>query len=471
MLFKLRRTNIKDNLLYYIFFIIACSCCVINFMLHKVTDSQINEWVLSLALVICLIFSYGIRRNIRNYSVLIVLIISICRYCISPLSYYITGIAGLQYLRNSHNEYSGTAIFLMIYEMSMVFLAVNFFSEKWLRKSEHKFCSDRQLFKVGNVTYLVMLLGILAMNPQIFVYILNFNFDSSTGVEINSSISGLYVIVYRAAIVVLFCVIIHWTSTRKKSFIISAIVTIISIWISAINLTGRISRTLIIVNGLSLLLVLAKVFPEKRRIIIIVGCVSVAGVAIAGTMFRFSYTSSQGIGMSLNNTFSSVFDYGVMCSYFGGIENVNIALAMSHAYKESINFGTFLNDVFYSFPFLGSRFADFSNITPVYFNHIYHGIVGNTSQIIPYIGQGYVYFGKLMAPIFSVLVVIFSIKCNQKMKLASNELEYFLWCSGVYYGATFAMYNLNIFCMHLTNLMLPIAIAVFLNKRKFVLKK
>ncbi len=459
----------QGSFFYHIVSIAAVIFSAMNIFLHITTAAKVDQWILSVVFSVGLLISINFRKNSNNYSMIVLLIVMFFRYCIMPFSYYVTGIVGLKYLINSYTEYAPTALVLMVYELIVVLLIINWLAKKYLSEDEICFDNGSELMHVGNFLIIIALIGVLIIFPQFFSHLFVFSFEDNTGVTTGSSINGLYVIIYRVGLIALYCVLIRYLSRNNTNFIKAAVVTAVFMWISSQSASGHISRTVIIVNGISLLMILAKEYPDKIKLIFGVGATLVAFIMVLGTMIRFSFTTAGGLQASLNNTFTSVFDYGSLCSYFGGVENVSTSLAMINNYRSSIGLSTFFNDVFYSFPFLGSRFTDMGNITPLYFNITYHGYSDNISQIVPYIGQGVAYLGYVFAPLFSAAVVAFSIICNKKMKRARSEFEYYLWAMGVYYGATFTMYNINIFFTHVTNRMLPVLILILLNRKRFVI--
>ena len=469
----MKKKLLINSLFYNNILVISIIFSLVNIILHNSNDFEINQWILSLLFTICLGVSIKLSKYIGNYSIKVVLIVMLIRYSILPFSYYLTGITGLKYMQSVHYEYSFKALIVMCYEMIMVFLFMNIYAKKYLTGEEHDFKSTNDFSNVGNIIIMGLLILVFIIFPQFFSHLFVFSFEDNLGVDIDTSLNGLYVIIYRVALICLYCILISKISNQKgkKFFIISLIVTIFFIWITSQSASGQINRTVIIVNGLTFLLLFAKKYKEKKRLIFLYGGVFVLIIILLGTMVRFSYNNSSKFSTTLQNMSISLFDYGTLCSYFGGVENVTNSLYMIKEFRENITYKTFFNDVFYSFPYFGSRFVDFSNSTPVFFNIVYHRDWTNTSQIIPYIGQGVAYFGYILSPILSVFVVIFSMKCNQKMKLSKNELEYYFWAIGVYYGSTYTMYDLNIFFIHITNRMMPILLIILLNRIKIFHKK
>lgn len=92
--------------------------------------------------------------------------------------------------------------------------------------------------------------------------------------------------------------------------------------------------------------------------------------------------------------------------YFSGTQNVAITLSLNNL--SSIDSQLLpLKDCFANIPIIGETFVNRSDLSNVIFNHKYWGTSLIQDQIIPVIGQGYLYAGKLFSIIPSCLFLYY----------------------------------------------------------------
>lgn len=114
-------------------------------------------------------------------------------------------------------------------------------------------------------------------------------------------------------------------------------------------------------------------------------------------------------------------------AYLGGIYNVAIAIETKEYFGEFINLQNIIYDVFRSFLGLNIFIKNMdAELTNHLFNYRIYGS-GHVSQILPSVGQGYFYFGYILSPLFTILLILLAVYLMKKaIELKSIDLVLFL---------------------------------------------
>mgnify|MGYP005770296877 CR=1 FL=1 len=452
---KSKKNNL--NILYVICAMIGTFICI---FMHN--TQSIPYYIIPLSYAIALILFRRYNKFSFEISILIIDLLMVVRYVILPVSYYFSG--GMPIAFSVKNQQLG--ILLMIYEMVAVMITVSLFAPYLLSKKiqNNKYKKIRNNVGVGSFIIILLFLVILILHPQYLKNLFTFKFGDFSAIEMESNVDGMYNLIYKTGIIALCCLVLSKFSKYKKKknihFIIALIFSWISVWMTSVGTSGMVSRTSFLTNGIIFTLLVLKNFPEKKKIILFSSFAVVFIMLFLGTVFRFYSASST-------SAVTNLLSYETLDSYFGGLRDVTVGLAMRENYNDSINFGTFITDFFAGAPYFASRSnLNFDNRIPVYFNNTFFGFSGVVSRICPIIIQGASYFTVFLAPIFSCICVTIALKCNKAIKQNNSSIEIYFFALGLYYFATYSMYNINIIMGGIWNKLLPIFFVIILDRIK-----
>jgi hypothetical protein len=200
-----------------------------------------------------------------------------------------------------------------------------------------------------------------------------------------------------------------------------------------------------------LLLFIAKLYPEKNKIIYTISLLSVVSFVAVYYAIRFN--------VSTNRYGNNPFEYmsGVFTAYFSSVDNVAAIFNISDTGKwESLFF-----NLYYSIPFNGTLFGLKGNNLA----NLYNSANFSYGQIPPSIGAGYYYFGPILSPIFVSIMATLSIHYGFKT-IHQNDLWKYLTYTllSIMMAIGLIMYNETIVLSWFTNLILPMLILSRLTK-------
>lgn len=438
---------------------IICTVASICACLNKHTYSNAPYFVVPLAYVLCLIFLRRYQQYENQLSIRIIESIMIIRYAVIPVSYYLMDSSPISF----DIHYANVALFFIIYEMVVVFLVLNIFckrifdtpNEGILLKNEASF-SD-----IGVRILMLLFVATLAMYPQYLHNLITFSFETLEGVEVESDVNGMFNLIYKSGSIVLSCLLISKFRDNNgsiRSLVICLVTSWLCTWLCSLGTSGLVSRTSFLTNGIIFTMMVLKYYPQYKRSIISFSVCIVLCMLILGTISRFyaeKDTSSFWIDM---------LAFEMLDSYFGGLRDIMVALKMNDLYGDKIGLNTLINDLFAGAPYFASRSGmDFDMRSSYFFNATFFGMQGFVSRICPLIGQGYAYFGSLLAPIPTTVCVVSALRLNRKLNDSSDTISFYMYCLMMYFFGAYAMYNMNIIAGGFWNKVLPILLVVTLN--------
>lgn len=164
-----------------------------------------------------------------------------------------------------------------------------------------------------------------------------------------------------------------------------------------------------IIAAIGLILLLFMLYPKlyKYGAIIIV-----FGALAAGTLFALKVKGSGGYtqnGMTVMQSISAT-----MNAYMNG--PVNLAIAINAKEKYNILMG--IEEILGGFPLLNQFFSEYQ--TSIIFNETFWGVKGRTDQLLPALGQGYMYFGSVFAPLLQCFFIMWGIELEELSKKAKS---------------------------------------------------
>ncbi|EJS00695.1 hypothetical protein [Bacillus mycoides] len=223
--------------------------------------------------------------------------------------------------------------------------------------------------------------------------------------EIGSPIIlGIRECLINAKYFILFAFVIFLQKKFKGGFSKNSLFSYLFILVISMVVIGiRIgtNRKKLLADTFAILLFLWNLFPKYKR-------TTIFAITSIGVMLVVITTVSRGLHDSVNGFFVEYFDLDFLQTYFLGQYNVAIAIEAVNYFPSALDIKTYL------FGFLRPLFGigavvkniDFSTVADLFDTRMSMGLNGwRGDQILPMIGEGYMLFGLILAPIISVMTV------------------------------------------------------------------
>ena len=319
---------------------------------------------------------------------------------------------------NSYQSYLPSAIVLSAWEPILVGLALAIFTWlQWGRSVPSDFLRSRNLrFDGADVLILLgvlFIVGVLIYSPPLrvrFAWMAHVgtnqdvkpivrslsNFFSASGRDVPLGIIDTIMMMLFYVVRVLFPLMLlekiykktwRW---KKKAF-----VSLFIVLMGAQVTTEANGETILAATGLVLLLLMLypKFYQKYGKWIIVLGMIAVV------TLFALKVTGSYKKGAG--NAMQAVS--ATMNAYMNGPVNLAIAMEAEKNYTSLMG----IEEVFGGMPGIGRFFKSYQ--TSVIFNKSFWGKEGRTDQLLPSLGQGYMYVGTVFAPILQFLFIAWSL--------------------------------------------------------------
>lgn len=315
------------------------------------------------------------------------------------------------------------AFYLIIYELIIVGIAASWLEKKYQRTQKISQPSKLEMKNGGNIIFLLFIFFIAI---YLFVdrnWLLGVNFFHAKPIEVEIGgdilISSYLLLLAKQ---ILFVLLVYkcsqkYRETNQTRYLFTSLLLLflnIGIFIGT-------NRSDVLVPAIVSILLLSKLLPPKiikySMVLVIIG-VSVLIIQITDTR-QFA---------SISNNESQLVDRtDLLQTYLGGPYNVAIAIETKEEFPEVSNPEVFFFDIIR--PMIGVNFVvkdmdiKYSNI---YFNKRLFK-AERRSQILPMIGQGYIFFGGIFAPILSLLVIILAYFFMKVSMNYSNPLLFYFF--------------------------------------------
>ena len=301
---------------------------------------------------------------------------------------------------------------------------------------------------------------LVIQNPTILLQY-NFVFADSSNVElikrreVVSGLSGLIVDWGKLLLPLLICIPLIKKYRVNNNSLYFYLVIIVIMLINVMFFSGT-SRNSVIMPATASMFFLIKAFPNKRKKIALLMSIVIVIVALQLTLLKTEY-----LGTRTETSIGSSIDY--LEGYFGGPENMGIALTAKENYSNMFTISTFFNDVLGNFPGL-SHYFDMENRTTTFYNLIFYNGGPARDQIIPSMGQGLFYFGYLFSFIPQMLIVWGMAKFDS-MYRNTKDLSgiFFLSYFAVRFGFTYIQ-NISIILNFIYSMIIPIMFILLINR-------
>lgn len=453
----------KSRLVIITSFIIAIICL---FKSSSAPKGYEFMWVIPFFYSVFLSFS-KIREKFFSYlGISIMNVILFVRYVIIPLFSSLTGIYNHSRISTAHVDANYISVFVFILEMFSLFIALHFITLN-LEKLKH---NKNHIIKVNknNSGYIIFaFLGLVSyfIFPAISERISFLIADEVERTSLNT-LSSLGFLLATNAPFLLFL----WFLSRElikfrrgeKPF---KLVVLIFAFIGIVTISS-LSRLTILAQGIAVIALLhsTKIFRVKSLYMLFVATV------IAVISLTSARIFNSGAIDTFQNEALSYFDLQMtsdyLQAYFGGLNLISEAIHISPKFSPTLS--VLINEMTSSILFVRQLTPLSSESSTVLFNSSF-GFIEITSMILPTLGQSYMYFGIIGAPLLSLLLLNILYRAECKLILVNDLGEKFAYYILVIWLAFFPMQNLNIITATIFNTFLPLYILVKLNN-KFSLK-
>ena len=360
-------------------------------------------------------------------------IVLFIRYCFVP---FVLCMDGTLSIYADNYRYIDEAIFLMIYELVVVFIVL----ELSALRQKTKFLLDNnapkvKTFRVRKISTMFVIIVIVCL----FIFnkgeLLNFSLlnKNNSGSEKFENVSNLEMILWEVLLTWLFVTIINhqkniYDKNKKLKHVIFSVGAGVVLAVLIFLSQSRISRWYILISCISVLWVLIRFYPAKKKLVMVVLILPIILLTFATITKNGSGVEGGFVSQIKDLLNSTIFD-----TYFAGPVSVNNAIGLIQ--ECNVNIKSFVFDLLNNFPVI-NKYIDFHN-SSVYLYNLYIGRIfgsGGGDQIIPLLGQSSVYFSYLLSPMLSALSVAILCYSDRKFYVANGCMCYVWAFTSTWFG-------------------------------------
>jgi|GEM_PF-3496918 hypothetical protein len=438
----------------------------LSFVIKQEHYTYLN--LLPLALGVFLLFDFDWFERAKKYQGYMIFLCTLfIRYAIAPTVLYLADFKVSMGSPLSSLPISN-AIFLQVYELFAISIVLQIYAKRKYSinsssilpnvKEELEFFTKKHMFIAILFLGGFLLIAVPSLRNEV-----NFIF-SKTSIFDNSATSipmyGSLALIVKYSKILLPLILIDYLAKQycnnqsNKYIIYSIIVVAISMMF-----TKEISRLNMLFPAIAFWAVLNRAY-ENKRIIISKWMFTLLTILLLSLTIYKSFTRFE---ISVSATPLSYYAT-MLQQYFSGTQNVAITLSLNNL--SSIDSQLLpLKDCFANIPIIGETFVNRSDLSNVIFNHKYWGTSLIQDQIIPVIGQGYLYAGKLFSIIPSCLFFILLVHFDSRQKIIPQLDLVFIDAYVTASLACFLMTNITIISSGLFSMYFLLKIICKLNKK------
>lgn len=419
----------KINLIVINIIIIIISSIISLYILFDINKAQGYEQLYLLPIVFGLCFTILISKPLITGNSIFIwtfTIFALLRYLALP--YYMVkqnfyrGYAYIPPLPSSVQK----GIFLMLYEIIISSILIRLLYKRFLLNYESisQKIMIRNKFLIKNkfiyTLFIIITIIILVVNPQIvngISFLTKFNRVTFNNKSIILSLSIQFVML--AKLFIYFIIVEKLYIKYSKSAKLRYLLFTYLFAILNIGIFIGINRKLILMNAISSLYIINKLYPKHKKMTsVIIFSVGIF-IFLQLTIFRL-YGSS--------NLFGNIA--GTLQVYLSGPYNMALAIETSELYKNDISLFNIVYDLGRPFYGLGQFFKKFDAYTSTdYFNaRLSIGGYPRSDQIMPISGQGLLHFGYPFSPLYLVLSIILGLYTEKKLRGTSSIEKKYILC-------------------------------------------
>lgn len=425
--------------------------------------------LVTLTFGIAYILSKKINRNIKtNLGLLGLNVMLIIRYLITPSLMWIGGYEVTRGIMPSEGNFN-LAVFLMILEIIVIFTVIEIFGNKFYKDDIVKNLKVKINKNFVGFTFLLVCLLIIIVFPSILN---NYSFIFSSSIEKNDSsnlpFGSFLPLIVQFGLMFLTITLINliYKINKSKPSAMNVYLSIIIVFLSSSFILGD-SRLGVVIPMVTGMYILIRIYPEYiRKIYLLFGIFITIVIIVTTLVTQYGISDMSQVSGGMKEFYKS--SASLFQVYFSGIHNIAVSIKAAELFSLEISTYTVFSDLFASVILISDFFS--SNFGAVsMFNFAFYNNSISTDQILPMLGQGYIYFGVVFAPVFSGVFVFAMMFFDKKSKESNSVFEIYIYAYAAVRFGLFFMSNATILTSFFTNYFLLLLILIALNK-KIVLK-
>lgn len=370
--------------------------------------------------------------------------LSFIRYCVHPLLMLAGDFSSIMKMNISNNTPNG--VLLMVYELVSIYVAMIMAARKYKYVSvnvRNIQCTKKSLSVIWILLLFLMVAIIIRPDlKNLFMSIFNIGQDEFTHAarveeqavgSLIRIISTLFSFVFMTVRIILPVYMIGWLSKKKFSKFWLVLVALLFVFLEFLFITATFAES--IISALVVILAVGKI--NKSLMDKMMKIAPVFAVSIIVFFFYTRYQLSNTLG-SADSTYAGINIWQYLSSlfnaYFTGIDNVSATFNMPRDTRLS----HFLASMQVTIPFNTTIFGRAGEILPTLYNQS-NNVMG---QIPSTIGNGYYYFGFLLAPLFSLIFAFYAIKFDSLAQGTNDFWRYIVYTLiTILFSLGLGMYN------------------------------
>lgn len=391
-----------------------------------------NLILISIIFELVIIFLFFYKCDLRNKSILILLVLGVMRYSIIPSILILNNSGFISRSTSSINNYfNNKVIFILLLEILALALSIIIFSNTKIKfvKDNLNIVGSKKIYYLLAIIFILSILFIPSLKKY-YSFITMTDIYSNEILEVGKNVfflNHILMIMRMGIIVVTINQILNSKISKRK--IISCV--ILAIILSSIYRGGN--RGYLLMNYLSAITLMVYIFNKNKKIIIIPMVIVLFSIVTSITIVR-NFSDSNNVYV---NSQTNIID--MMQSYLAGPDNILISVKA----KENVGFleskKMLISDLLFTVPIIGEPFRDISSVQ--LFNEEFYGHSRFQDQIVPLAGEGYMTLGYLGAFILPFITNMLAIKLYYKFMQTKNLEKKYIYVFLSFWFSLASIYN------------------------------
>lgn len=447
--------------------IVTIVLSLISIIMTLVTTAHIPSNLILIPLIyfcLFLIFPSFSRYMFNNLGITILNFTMLLRYIVSPLLMSIYG-SNVQIGSPVGLATQEQAVYLMLYEMILLFVVFGIF-HKYFYFKQASFNYVKARPNLFGWLFVLIVLALALRDPSSigrYSFIWSASHLNNDALE---DVSLVALLVQLAQVVITVGILnIIYKFYEKKPNILYLFLSLFVIVVSASFIIGT-SRSSIILPLVTGLFTVYLLYKNYRKLIIVLSSSLVLIIIGVSTLLKQNTNITTGRGLYHSAGALENFNTDLQI-YFSGLANIGHSIETSYIY-DPFQYYAITGDLAHSIIFVNKFFSGFQSAI-ISFNDMFYKRIGVSDQILPLLGQGYLYFGVILAPIFSVIILFIIMTLDKNIYKSRSVFSLYIYAYLCVKFSLFFMSNATILISFFTNFFLILFIIALLN-RKFVIR-